>query len=1048
MAFNSLYGNLFKYSSNDSIFNLHSINKKSLPDFFVKLFSKSKNQKDKEKEKEKKINNNIKSYTNNNNNYYTNTKNNTSLNNNNINNNNINSNNNYNSTNNLSKIMNHFYNSNYFNYNNNSNLKKDDIYQRKKIEIKSKRKYSESSIINIRKNKIKKEDDYCYIDYFHDNENKIKKKKEKDIDKDKDKDNTDINNSNNPKNLKKYKSQFNNTNNNINNMNNTNNTNTNYNVSFFSPVNKKLAKFPHLSKLRKPLKLNDKQRYQKKFKENYAKLRNFLNHLYFMRKKYKFHNALSPNLILSNSKTGGYSNLKANNFREQLNELMLKFNNVNEIEEKNAVNLYIVNICSPIKNFQKDMLSLSRSVFCNKFNIDKKNNINHADLSHSFNHLQTNYKNNEIITPVRIKKNKNIKYNTISKRKEEKKIINNIKKYNKLKSIEIKTLVQNRNRNINHKLIKSKSNNIIKHTKQIKNRIKKCNILSKRINKANKDIKLYPLLRIDNFREQYQIEEEVEKFFEKKMFEIYFDLSKKMNLKLNNKFIIRETYFYKVNKMYYEQLPLYMMHRLNWELIEKNNDEDENSSEEQKTVINFEWKYYSNRLYYKKYKYNSSYPIKKLCVINLFEKNYEIGNKKKMFIHLINYCDKVNLNVFNYVPLTILINNTKVLGEELESFREIFNFVEYQRNKNENLLNNDKSIIINRKYNEQFWFESKFGTIKKQYIYINKNFLSHKNYWILKPTDLYQGKCIEISNSYDEIYKKCKNIFRGVDKRVKPELENDEIQDNNNNDYTYNNNNNNNNEMLTSSEDEQYEDNSDFRRKKKISNIYISNELIIQKYLDNPLLYRKRKFDIRCFVLVDWNLNVFFCREGHLKASSFMYDINNINKFIHITNHSFQKKSNKFEQFETGNEISYQEFKNFLIEEKIPLENFDKIINKMKFLVKLSFKAVGEKLIKTPNVLSFELFGYDFIIDNEYNPWILEINNNPGLSISSPVIEKIIPRMIDDAFRLTIDKIFNTEYSSDCFDNDGNYNSKFKLDGYNDNENVFEFLCNVKENID
>jgi hypothetical protein len=216
--------------------------------------------------------------------------------------------------------------------------------------------------------------------------------------------------------------------------------------------------------------------------------------------------------------------------------------------------------------------------------------------------------------------------------------------------------------------------------------------------------------------------------------------------------------------------------------------------------------------------------------------------------------------------------------------------------------------------------------------------------------------------------------------------------------------------------------------------------------LDNPLLYRKRKFDIRCFVLVDWNLNVFFCREGHLKASSFIYDINNVNKFIHITNHSFQKKSNKFEQFETGNEISYQEFKNFLIEENISLENFDKIIKKMKFLVKLSFKAVGEKLIKTPEVLCFELFGYDFIIDNEYNPWILEINNNPGLSISSPVIEKIIPRMMDDAFRLTIDKIFNTEYSSDCFDKNGNYRTKYKLDGYNDDENVFEFLCNVKDN--
>ena len=117
----------------------------------------------------------------------------------------------------------------------------------------------------------------------------------------------------------------------------------------------------------------------------------------------------------------------------------------------------------------------------------------------------------------------------------------------------------------------------------------------------------------------------------------------------------------------------------------------------------------------------------------------------------------------------------------------------------------------------------------------------------------------------------------------------------------------------------------------------------------------------------------------------------------------------------------------------------------MKFLVKLSFQSVGNDLFKTPQVLSFELFGYDFIIDNEYNPWLLEINNNPGLSISSPVIEKLVPRMMDDAFRLTIDKIFNTRYSQECFDSNNNYKSLFKLEGYNDNENIFEFLCNVKD---
>ena len=566
------------------------------------------------------------------------------------------------------------------------------------------------------------------------------------------------------------------------------------------------------------------------------------------------------------------------------------------------------------------------------------------------------------------------------------------------------------------------------------NKIKKYNLITN----INLGIKLFPLIKIENFREKYTNENEVEKNFSKKMIEIYFDLSKNINLKSNSLFLDRETYYYKLNKMYNDQLSLYMDHRINWELVETNNDDSIDLFEEQKITVNFEWKYYSNRLNYKKYKYNSSYPLKKLCAINLFEKNYEIGNKKKMFYHLINYCDKVNLNVFNYVPFTIIINNSKFIEEQLEAFKEIYDFIEYQKNKKGNNLNFGKSIIIDKKYNEQFFLDNKIETIKKQYIYINENFLSHKNYWILKPTDLYQGKCIEISNSFDEIYKNCKKIFKGVDKTIKPELKNDEMK-HNNKEFI-----NNNKDTLVFPIDDQCD--SEGRRRKKASSIYISNEMIIQKYLDKPLLYRKRKFDIRCFALVDWNLNVFFCREGHLKASSLVYDINNINKFIHITNHSFQKKSNKFEQFECGNEISYNEFKNFLIEEKIPLENYTKIINRMKFLVELSFKAVGEKLFKTSKVLSFELFGYDFIIDNEYNPWILEINNNPGLSISSPVIEKIIPRMMDDAFRLTIDKIFNTQYSSECIDKNGEYKSKYKLEGYTDNENIFEFLCNVKDN--
>ena len=33
-----------------------------------------------------------------------------------------------------------------------------------------------------------------------------------------------------------------------------------------------------------------------------------------------------------------------------------------------------------------------------------------------------------------------------------------------------------------------------------------------------------------------------------------------------------------------------------------------------------------------------------------------------------------------------------------------------------------------------------------------------------------------------------------------------------------------------------------------------------------------------------------------------------------------------------------------------------------------------KKLKKTNNVFCFEIFGYDFIVDRNFKPWILEIN--------------------------------------------------------------------------
>ncbi len=87
----------------------------------------------------------------------------------------------------------------------------------------------------------------------------------------------------------------------------------------------------------------------------------------------------------------------------------------------------------------------------------------------------------------------------------------------------------------------------------------------------------------------------------------------------------------------------------------------------------------------------------------------------------------------------------------------------------------------------------------------------------------------------------------------------------------------------------------------------------------------------------------------------------------------------------------------------------------------------------------FEIYGYDFIIDKDYEPWLLEINDNPGLCESSPLIGILIPRMLDDAFRITIYKIFNTKYDDKRFEK-GKYKSPFPIKGLSSFENLWEFV--------
>lgn len=88
---------------------------------------------------------------------------------------------------------------------------------------------------------------------------------------------------------------------------------------------------------------------------------------------------------------------------------------------------------------------------------------------------------------------------------------------------------------------------------------------------------------------------------------------------------------------------------------------------------------------------------------------------------------------------------------------------------------------------------------------------------------------------------------------------------------------------------------------------------------------------------------------------------------------------------------------------------------------------MGSKMNIMKRSNCFEIFGYDFILDTNFNPFLLEVNTNPGFEESSPLIKQLVPRMIDDALKLTVDKEFIRK-------DNNKYN--FPVDGFGD-ENLW-----------
>ena len=193
------------------------------------------------------------------------------------------------------------------------------------------------------------------------------------------------------------------------------------------------------------------------------------------------------------------------------------------------------------------------------------------------------------------------------------------------------------------------------------------------------------------------------------------------------------------------------------------------------------------------------------------------------------------------------------------------------------------------------------------------------------------------------------------------------------------------------------------------------NSFIIQKYIEKPLLIHKRKFDIRVWVLVSHTGKWYFFKEGYLRTSGSDYKLDEANpddQWVHLTNNAVQKNTKNYGEFEEGNQLSFKQLQQY-IDEHYKHKNinfFEDCIPKMKEMIKHSLLATRKKLNPNNYKMCFELFGYDFIMDEDFNLWLIEVNTNPWLEESSNLLKFYLRRMIEDMIKIIIDPDFPWPY--------------------------------------
>ncbi|NXI58286.1 TTL10 polyglycylase, partial [Chloroceryle aenea] len=177
---------------------------------------------------------------------------------------------------------------------------------------------------------------------------------------------------------------------------------------------------------------------------------------------------------------------------------------------------------------------------------------------------------------------------------------------------------------------------------------------------------------------------------------------------------------------------------------------------------------------------------------------------------------------------------------------------------------------------------------------------------------------------------------------------------------------------------------------------------IVQRYIHRPLLLEGKKFDVRSYLLIACTAPyLLFFAQGYIRLTCVNYDAASEDLTVHLTNQHVQKKNSLYSQLKEETVWPMEHFNSYLNEKFRKTSGLPRdwaltvFTERMQQIMLQSFLAAKPKLDRKLGY--FDLIGCDFLIDENFKVWLLEMNANPALHTDCQVLRDIIPAVVHES---------------------------------------------------